>query len=145
VLSDENDNLAEYWDEKSGDALLVNADQLAASLRILKKNNLVVSTMAPAITCSAGQTASIEVDGFRITATPHITADEGVFLTTQTSLGYSNDVDANAVLRSGDTLLVRARCREADSATDESSGAGRRAAVAKCSAVYVAIIAELQR
>ena len=147
VLSDANDNLAEYWGEKNGDALLVDSDQISASLRILKRNEIIKSTMAPSVTCPAGEETNLEVDGFRIAAKPHVTTDGGVLLMTKIVPGPEREgVDANAVLRKGDTLIVRARQKEnATFALPEVDGYKGWTAVEASDAVYVVLVAELQR
>ena len=98
VLSDTNKNLAEYWANQAGNALLVDSEQLSASLRILRKNGLITTKMGPEITCKSEQETTVEFDGFRVAA-QSTALDGGVRLKTQFRLGpYSDSVDANAIL-----------------------------------------------
>lgn len=131
VLSDANKNLDEYWSDQTGSAVLVDSDQLSATLRILIKNNIIDRQMAPTVTCSGNQNATVEVNDFHIKATPRVTTQEHVMLMTQIKTGAPQEaIDANAVLRHGDTLLVRTSDKNAANGSDQ---------------IFVAIVAQLVR
>jgi protein involved in polysaccharide export with SLBB domain len=107
VITDPNKNLSEYWRDSDGGALLVDTDQISASLRILEKNGIIKKLMAPAITCLAGQDAVLETDGLCVKGRPMVTEDERVLLMTEINRGsYTKIVEVNAVLREGETVLV---------------------------------------
>ena len=75
VVTDANDNLAEYWGDTNGTALLVESSTFDPMLRILQRNEIVKLDAAPGIVVSAGDESTVEVARLKVAVTPHVTAD----------------------------------------------------------------------
>ena len=147
VVTDANDNLAEYWGDTNGTALLVESSTFDPMLRILQRNEIVKLDAAPGIVVSAGDESTVEVARLKVAVTPHVTADGDLLLKSQVEQGpYGTTVEANAVLRQGDALLMRV-FRDEGGASDQPDGRGanKTAKAGNSATTYVAITAHAQQ
>lgn len=105
---DPQGNLAEYWVDKGGDAILVNHADIQKSLYILKKNRGIEPIATPRILFPVGQCVTLETEELRVDAKASLTTDNGTLLAAKITCGpYTGILETHAVLRQGQALLLR--------------------------------------
>ncbi len=116
VLTDKHDNMTEFKVFQSGNVLLADSDQFSASLRIMKKNQLIEAKQAPAITCDTGKCSRVEVDGIRIEVTPHIQADARIMLAMKLDRAgaptYDGETGSRVLISNNQSVVLRAASEE---------------------------------
>ena len=109
LLDDRHGNLTEFKALKNGSMLLGDTDQISASLRILKKNQLIETLAAPTIVCQSGQKASLNFEGMQIETTALVHQGDGVFLGAKLRHPSATESkDVGAIVRRGQTIVVKA-------------------------------------